>query len=313
MIEQLFILGNGFDMAHRLPTGYEDFVDYIKREDASNDEKTLLDFLIHYIGEPFYHDDFLWRDFENKLGEADFSQDISNAEYREDQLYDDADKDPDYYSYQASAHLSMVKHIAASLPCIFERWIRTVDIDEARPIENFRRLIRRNQAAFLTFNYTKTLEEIYHERHVKHIHGAIDGENILVGHGNHLDQVHTYEKDKINPLTELSSIDDINYTLGSVDSAYNSWSKDIKQNIIKNADYFTSLKAYDIEEVYSFGFSYNDIDMPYIKIIIDGLKDPCNVKWIFSDYNEYANQKYERTLRNNDFKGTFARFHSSDD
>lgn len=58
MIEQLFILGNGFDMAHRLPTGYEDFVDYIKREDAPDDEKTLLDFLIHYIGEPFYDGDF---------------------------------------------------------------------------------------------------------------------------------------------------------------------------------------------------------------------------------------------------------------
>lgn len=72
MIEQLFILGNGFDMAHRLPTGYEDFVDYIKREDAPDDEKTLLDFLIHYIGEPFYDGDFLWKDFENELGEADF-------------------------------------------------------------------------------------------------------------------------------------------------------------------------------------------------------------------------------------------------
>ena len=313
MIEQLFILGNGFDIAHRLPTGYKDFVHYIEREDASDDEKTLLDFLIHYIGKPFYNGRFLWKDFENKLGEADFSQDISNAEYREDQLYDEADKDPDYYAYQASAHLSTVKHIAASLPYIFEKWIRTVDIDEARPIETFRHLIRRNQATFLTFHYTKTLEEVYHERHVKHIHGAIDGENILVGHGNHLERVHTYEKDKINPLTELSSIDDINYTLRSVDSAYNSWSKNIKQNIIKNADYFSSLEAYNIKEVYSFGFSYNEIDMPYIKIIIDGFKNPCNVKWIFSDYNEDANQEYERILRNNDFKGAFARFHSSDD
>ena len=148
VIEQLFILGNGFDMAHRLPTGYEDFVDYIKREDAPDDEKTLLDFLIHYIGEPFYDGDFLWKDFENKLGEADFSQDISNTEYREDQLYDDADKDPDYYAYQAIAPLSTIKHIAASLPYIFERWIRTVDIDKAKPIENFRRLIRQNQATF---------------------------------------------------------------------------------------------------------------------------------------------------------------------
>ena len=313
VIEQLFILGNGFDMAHRLPTGYEDFVDYIKREDAPADEKTLLDFLIHYIGEPFYDGDFLWKDFENKLGEADFSQDISNTEYREDQLYNDADKDSDYYAYQAIAPLSTIKHIAASLPYIFERWIRTVDIDKAKPIENFRRLIRQNQATFLTFNYTKTLEEIYRESHVKHIHGAIDGEKILVGHGNHLDRVHTYEKDKMNPLTELSSIDDINYTLRSVDAAYNSWSKDIKQNIIKNAGYFASLKAYDIKEVYSFGFSYNDIDMPYIKIIIDGLKNPCNIKWIFSDYNEDANQRYERVLRKNNFKGIFARFHSSDD
>lgn len=171
---------------------------------------------------------------------------------------------------------------------------------------NYYRHIDRSKIQFDFITHSRVEHEIKSE--IESLGGRVfDWETFRI------DRVHTYEEDKMNPLTELSSIDDINYTLRSADAAYNSWSKNIKQNIIRNADYFASLETYDIKEVYSFGFSYNDIDMPYIKIIIDGLRNPYNVKWIFSDYNEDDNQKCEKILRNNDFKGTFARFHSSDD
>ena len=34
---QLFIIGNGFDKAHGLPTGYKDFYRYLARADADSD------------------------------------------------------------------------------------------------------------------------------------------------------------------------------------------------------------------------------------------------------------------------------------
>lgn len=43
-----------------------------------------------------------------------------------------------------------------------------------------------NEAIFLTFNYTSTLERLYsiNESNIKHIHGLIDdGSEIILGHG----------------------------------------------------------------------------------------------------------------------------------
>lgn len=47
MIENLFIIGNGFDKAHGLNTDYYDFYRYLS-DSKGCDEVALLDFLINY-------------------------------------------------------------------------------------------------------------------------------------------------------------------------------------------------------------------------------------------------------------------------
>lgn len=136
---QLFIIGNGFDEAHGLPTDYEDFYRYLARADENSDERALLYTLHEHIGEAFDENNkFLWNDFEKRLGEADFQQDIFfPSEDAYNQIEDDTDKDPDYYSYQNIVPLQALNNSENTLPEIFDRWISSVNIHQANPIPSF--------------------------------------------------------------------------------------------------------------------------------------------------------------------------------
>ena len=78
---RLYIIGNGFDLFHRLPTSYEDFRKYLK----SNDEK-IYDYVMEsyntlaypsntnvFIGGLENSDSnlLIWNDFEKALGNLD--------------------------------------------------------------------------------------------------------------------------------------------------------------------------------------------------------------------------------------------------
>ena len=58
----------------------------------------------------------------------------------------------------------------------------------------------------------------------------------------------------------------------------------------KNRKFFEQLK--DVEQVYSYGFSYGKVDLPYIKEIINNISNNKNSKWFFYDYNIDENKKY---------------------
>ena len=55
MGKSLFILGNGFDIMHKLPTKYADFREYLKKTYTitKHDEYAVPTVLINNAGEPF--------------------------------------------------------------------------------------------------------------------------------------------------------------------------------------------------------------------------------------------------------------------
>lgn len=69
----LVIIGNGFDVAHKLPTRYSEFMDYVWTAD-----REFYESLTKYIFE-----DDLWHDFEEALGTFEDSElrSMSNAAY----------------------------------------------------------------------------------------------------------------------------------------------------------------------------------------------------------------------------------------
>lgn len=67
---RLYIIGNGFDMRHGLPTGYKHFKSYVEKNDQD-----LYDAIEEYI--PTGDE---WNELENALGEIDYELIRQNSE-----------------------------------------------------------------------------------------------------------------------------------------------------------------------------------------------------------------------------------------
>jgi len=308
---QLFIIGNGFDRAHGLPTGYEDFYRYLTRKDASPDERSLLYDIREHIGDAFDEKGkFLWNEFETLLGKADFQQDImSSDEYAYDCSNEDTDKDPDYYSYQNIVPLQALNNSENMLLEIFHRWINTIDVYQAKPMLSFQQYINQGYSRFFTFNYTETLEKLYGCYNVEHIHGIAGDGTVLVGHGEDLkpeDEEHDMSE---CPFVSTGTMDDIEKYLNLLNvpnKLYNAWRKDVTGNIAKHQKYFESLN--NINVIYSFGFSYNKIDSPYIGEIIRHLDYSRNVRWLLNSFDRSKFNDYSKCIRSFGFKGKIGEF-----
>ena len=76
---RLFIIGNGFDKAHGLPTGYMDFRDYLEKEDY--EYLAALESPYGYVPESKrdHVEKYLWKEFENNLSDVNEDEIVDMA------------------------------------------------------------------------------------------------------------------------------------------------------------------------------------------------------------------------------------------
>ncbi|HEX2946411.1 MAG TPA: bacteriophage abortive infection AbiH family protein [Clostridia bacterium] len=300
----LYIIGNGFDLAHRLPTAYSHFRKFlIDNYDA--DEEIILNvpsITTGNHGEDIFDDSEIaslsahmlveanagenWSDFENALGRFDYGEFF---EYAAD--YDKDGEENLFHTYNNMEDIS--SGLLQTIPRIkdlFCEWIKTVKISRIKaPKKIFANKINPDEDMFLSFNYTHTLEIIYGCQNVCHIHGDVNSD-ILVGHG--------YEYDE----TEYQ------YNEGHYFGAQDNIQK-LKRALRKNTDLaLRSNKAFfkklsDISNVYSVGFSYNDIDLIYICEICNAINDSIS-NWIINNYNITDEKEISAKLRNCGYNGS---------
>jgi len=149
---------------------------------------------------------------------------------------------------------------------------------------------------FFTFNYTQTLERFYGipEDQICHIHGVSrDGLNnlglddFIFGHGQE---------------STDAAVTDI------VKTAYNITKKPVSKCITNNQPFFEKLK--DVNNIFSYGFSFGDVDMPYIEKICQSICDTSKVTWYFNDFEiQKYKALYEKSICKAGFKGIFDIFH----
>jgi hypothetical protein len=93
-----------------------------------------------------------------------------------------------------------------------------------------------------------------------------------------------------------------------VSTALNITKKPINQCILKNQYFFKKLD--NVKNIYSYGFSFGEVDMPYIEKIFDNIGDTSDITWFFNDFKiEEARTLYERKIRKVGFNGKFDTFH----
>ena len=274
MKDTLYIIGNGFDLKHELPTKYSDFRDAHVQGNA-----TLKSYLADIYGDENIKDEMWWCNFEEMLGNVNYLNLIRS------------------HNGKAMAPYK-VQNLVRNLPLFFGNWIKSVNSKinvNYHPLSN----IINNSSLYFTFNYTLLLERSYkiNAANICHIHNSVidftkDNHAIIVGHGADYAKLmkHVEESDSMASLEHpYSSIDDINKEI----------EKGAKKVIeIIESHYETFLKYTDIKHFIIMGFSLNDIDMPYIEKIIEVNHYIDAADWTIYYHDEREKETLKKRLMN---------------
>ena len=270
MANRLYVIGNGFDLAHGIPCRYQDFKRYCQEY---NEE------MYRHI-DLFYTDtDKLWSDFEAEMPNIDENRLFSwatalNPEWNQDwngyhQFVDTIKEEVDYLHY---------------LPYSFRDWVLKLDISRVRPMLR----LYQGSLLFLSFNYTKVLEQVYSipSQLVKHIHGVAeeDFSIIEVGHGRtdrEIDDM--FDSDNDFELEACKEVKDL----------VKGWRKDTNRIIRQNVRFFDSL--HDVTEIFVLGHSMAIVDMPYFQEIKANVQP--DAVWTLSVYTEEDRQRKLEAVR----------------
>ena len=297
-MKKLFILGNGFDIASGLKTGYKDFrqwfmlnhdldyrsLDKIVREKAFG-ELDVLQWRTGNEGEIIYDkrleaffyalvtlsrlpfdcfDDTFYYDGEDEFEEADFIEQEGN---------------------------NLTRVFVDAVNIYFSNWIKYIHKTE-KPTKRKKLISDNLDSIFLTFNYTDTLEEFYKilDEKICHIHGyARRTDKIIIGHGDEV-----LDDSEFEPLKISSYMSDVKIEL----------KKPVKEIIAKNNEFFQNLGK--LKEIYIIGWGLdnpNFVDAPYLKEVIKHTDDSTII--YFDSFDASKLDAYKNTCKKNGFEGIF--------
>lgn len=266
----LYIIGNGFDLWHKLPTSYSDFYNFAK---------DTLDKLENYYSFDL-NEHQPWHNFETALGAFDADSffdfhnevDITSDDFRPRDVYGLEDE----LTEQTDIHVSIIREA-------FNEWISSIDISEAS-----RKMEFAPNSKFITFNYTSTLQTIYgiEQARVFHIHGRADTHDELIfGHGRTIFETPEFDEDGESTRHIFSDAE------GAAMYPLYALKKPVDDVLSKNESYFEKLA--DINEVFIIGHSLNSIDRPYFQRINKFAKA---AEWTICCYSEAERQSLVQRL-----------------
>jgi len=303
-MSKLFIVGNGFDQAHKLPTSYQNFHNFLQNEypDAEEENALVPSCSIGHHGDAIHDDNEVvgylmnlfsrtegpyWSDLERTLGQLDFDDDFRYLPEVHDR---DGDRNLFHESYNNEDQASTLAGCVPMISRFFADWFKTIEISSAKINPKFRSLIAPDTDHFLTFNYTRTLETLYGAKNVCHIHG-VKGQPLIFGHGA------GYLFDEDHWSAYIGCEDD----LEKIQSALR---KDTAKAINLHQAFFRNLHT-GVTDIYSCGFSFGEVDCVYLKEIFKNM-DTKSVVWYLHNYDSKKHDKQRKTLIEFGFCGFFS-------
>lgn len=309
---KLFIIGNGFDLAHKMNTRYSDFRKFLTNKGKEHDN-FKEDIYYNEIpaptltsdGEEVYNPldrlnailtcvdntngDIEWNKFEENLGKL-------NYECLLNPYVGDNDEKLGYKIERNENNARNIKNVLGMIPLFFQEWVKAIKIAE-EPLDDIVSLINPKSDLFLTFNYTDTLERLYNVENVCHIHGNKD-ESLYVGHGENIfdpdNDYSTYFSGSEYDLRQLHE-----HLRKNTDEAFKKHSSFLgKLREVANKDSLI---------IYSYGFSFSKVDRFYLEQIFS-IIDSTNICFMLNEYNDKDNEDFKHILRESGFKGIFGKY-----
>lgn len=275
MNERLYIIGNGFDLAHGIPSRYSDFGQYLAQVDSA---------LSDLVGDYLEIDKDYWNEFEERLAWLDYDKVLDHAAdflvpYGDDDWSDAYHHD---YEYEIA---QVVEGLSSHLRSRFVEWIRRLPTPARGSFSPIRCIVP--SARFLSFNYTSTLQDFYRvpDANVTHIHGRscqADFE-IILGHGweRQADELLSQQVDEDTDVRVAGG-----YRL--VDDYFAETFKPTENIIQQHLPFFLGLSS--VSEVIVLGHSLADVDRPYFSELL-GRIDKSATRWTISYHEEPTKEK----------------------
>ena len=263
----LYIIGNGFDLWHELPTSYARFHDYADGK---------LDMLKLY----FCIDAPDWSDFEESLGTYDWKQLYGDYDYTDSSSEDF--RPSDTYGLQDEL-ANQGEHIVHSIRECFHEWITTIDVTRASKKMQFE-----DSDRFLNFNYTSTLQRVYRisDHNVHHIHGRSDTSDDLIF--GHLETMEEEPEQDINGDSNRTMFTDAE---SAAKHPFYALQKPVHDIIEHNQTLFQSYAS--VTSIIVIGHSLNRIDLPYFQEIA---RYAVDAKWKVCCYKNEDQHHHSQQL-----------------
>ena len=255
----LFIIGNGFDRAHRMATGYSDF----RRWLVENNRFDVIHELQSAYSAKIEEDYLLWSQFEKVLGEYDLDT-VINWSWENLYLTGNSLGNQLFNNFLIDTQLPDI------IDEFFSKWVKSIKIATEKAYNDLPL-----DANYLTFNYTDTLEQLYRipERQVLHIHGrASKGENLIVGHNRMIDPLEYWDdsidmrenNERMQRLTDMNNL-----------------CKPVYEIMEQNNWFFKELGF--TKDIHVIGHSCGEIDFPYFRKLKETV--PNGVIWHFNPFS----------------------------
>lgn len=270
----LFIIGNGFDLMHGVPSSYYSFRDSMGR---NNELRNTLELYIKK--------EDLWADFEESLAHLDDEAMLGTVNDWMDTFdvkdqFDDDFSAADFFMAAETA-MAPAQTIMRELSKRFKKWVGTLKPSNCKkPLEG----ILAKESTFINFNYTEFLETIYGipRKNVWYIHGGRrEKKELILGHAPGAElkteintQGRSIERLRMKDQTSYDLHETAGYHLGSY---YESTTKKSGDVIKANKDKFLVLSQ--IENVVVIGHSLSPVDYPYFQEIIKNNRNATSMQW----------------------------------
>lgn len=290
----LFILGNGFDIAHNMKTSYCDFEEFVMQN--YSDKKHLYD--------NQYEVNNLWSNFEANLAKLDIDYLLG----RITGIFELDGDENDIVDIRSDGWFSDVitKNLVSAdeLKYIFQKWVESIEIP-TQPSKRKYDITDNQECLYINFNYTTVLEKLYkiNERNILYIHGSAEKGigSIIVGHGSpdfYAEMpVYKYEDgEEVEPegidLSGHASSEEEKIMLESIATYLNDLKKPtskVNRELINFLAVHSSLKK--INKICVFGHSCGAVDMPYFLSIQNFVGK--SIEWEIA----YHNKKHIKNMK----------------
>lgn len=310
---KIYYLGNGFDLFHKLPTRYFDFKIYFKNNFSGFYNKFIK---MYGLGEMMFDHDGsyykdseddeiieLWKDFENMLGRIDVdfiynkfdkiqqAKDLTQCEFEGILDYDQG-----WYEDIYIENMDLYD-LYEPLQKAFISWIDFVEKTTfpslpERQISPFYPILNKN-SKFVVFNYTHTLQKLYHieDNNIFYPHGEAGNKNNYpkFGHGDIL----PFKENKIIEMYD----EDTTYVIDWITNYLFKTEKDVQQYLFETTQFLKdNVMVFDNDKtiINILGCSFNKIDVPYFVRVNE---DFPKAKWNISFYDNDDKKRIKNFLK----------------